>query len=66
MGFCISETYKNLENILSIGEQEVTFEIYSSNIDKILEPIESVYNIYKNFQNIVKIILLLFLLLLYN
>ena len=48
MGCCISETYKNLENILAIGEQEVTFEIYSSNIDKILEPIESVYNILKH------------------
>ena len=48
MGCCVSDSYKNLENILAIGEQEVTFEIYSSNIDKILEPIESVYNILKD------------------
>ena len=47
MGCCISDAYRNLENILAIGEEEVTFEIYSSSNDKILEPIEYTYNILK-------------------
>jgi hypothetical protein len=47
MGCCISDAYRNLENIIAIGEEEVTFEIYSSSNDKILEPIEYTYNILK-------------------
>ena len=27
MGCCISDAYRNLENIIAIGEEEVTFEI---------------------------------------